>query len=274
MSQELSVVQSKYLTLAADKGFSSFIKLFELSGNPPDIAKALAEKEAYHLAQMIADNEDLAKIPTGALVMEIRKIPLQGVSLDPTLKLAYLLIQDKQKGKVSLEITGRGKAVQAIAQNIIKSINAEPIFEGDELTSHNGLLQIIPKMSATSKVIGGLLTIIWTDGRSTQDVYRQSHIDSWRNRSAKRFKTANTNYTSFNGGMEPGFIQSKMLKHKLDRIGINPFPGAYKKLNPEIINSLPEETTPQVIVDEPEHPTEQPSEQPDDNIEYTDFENL
>jgi recombinational DNA repair protein RecT len=253
MSQELTVVQKNYLTLSSEKGFDAFIKLFELSGNEPAQAKSLAEKEAYHLAQLMSENSDLANIPPSALVMEIRKIPLQGVSLDPTLKLAYLLIQDKSKGKVSLEITGRGKAVQAIAQNIIRSINAEVIFEGDEIGSHNGLLHIIPKMNSKSKVVGGILTIIWSDGRSTQDVFRESHIDSWRNRSAKRFNgKANANYTSFNGGMEPGFIQSKMLKHKLDRVGINPFPGAYKKLRTGQIESLPEETSPSVVVDDAE----------------------
>jgi hypothetical protein len=194
MSQELTVVQKNYLTLSSEKGFDAFIKLFELSGNEPAQAKSLAEKEAYHLAQLMSENSDLANIPPSALVMEIRKIG-----------------------------------------------------------SHNGLLHIIPKMNSKSKVVGGILTIIWSDGRSTQDVFRESHIDSWRNRSAKRFNgKANANYTSFNGGMEPGFIQSKMLKHKLDRVGINPFPGAYKKLRTGQIESLPEETSPSVVVDDAE----------------------
>lgn len=272
MSQELTVVQKNYMAVASQTGFAAFIKLFELSGNEPEQAKALAEKEAYHLAQMMSDNEDLANMPIGALIMEIRKIPLQGVTLDPTLKLAYLLIQDKGKGKVSLEITGRGKAVQAMAQNIIKSVNAEVIFEGDEIISHNGLLKIVPKMNSTAKVCGGILTITWNDERVTQDVFRQSHIDSWKARSAKRFKgTANMNYSSFNGGMEPGFLQSKMLKHKLDRIGINPFPGAYRKLRKEQIENLPDEILADdgVVVVEPETKAESVEEQEHEELDFT-----
>lgn len=284
MSQQLTVVQQNYTVLAAQSGFAAFVKLFELAGNEPEQAKALAEKEAYHLAQMMSDSEDLRNIPPNALVMELRKIPLQGVSLDPTLKLAYLLIQDKQAKKVSLEITGRGKAVQAIAQNIIRGVNAEVIFEGDEVVAHNGLLQIVPDMKGGKKVIGGLLTIIWSDGRATQDVYRQSHIDSWRTRSGKRFgykdrntgevkEKPNVNYTSFNGGMEPGFMQSKMLKHKLDRIGINPFPGAYKKLKIEQIRDLPDENVGSVVVDQPEGDGST-NENTDNNNEFIDYEQL
>ena len=59
--------------------------------------------------------------------MELRKIPLQGVTLDPSLKLANLYISDKAAGKVTLEVTGRGKAVQAIAQNIIRDVDTTVI---------------------------------------------------------------------------------------------------------------------------------------------------
>lgn len=249
MSNQLTVVQSNYLSVADHKGFTAFVKLFELSGNEPEQAQALAEKEAYHLAQLMSDNADLANMPMGSLIMEIRKIPLQGVSLDPTLKLAYLLIQDKDKGKVSLEITGRGKAVQAIAQGIVRSVDAEVFYKGDKFESHKGLLKIIPAMEDGAKVCGGILTITWSDGRVTQEVFRQNHIDGWMRRSAKRFRTANVNYSSFNGGIEPGFMQSKMLKHKLDRIGINPFPGMYKRLSKEQIENLPEDVADAVVVE-------------------------
>lgn len=255
MSNQLTIVQQNYAVIKKETdGFKAFAKLFELAGNNPEYANTLADKEVYHLAQLMSDNPDLAAMPPVALMMEMRKIPLQGVSLDPTLKLAYLLIQDKSAGKVSLEVTGRGKAVQAIAQRLIRDVDTQVIFEGDEIVRENGLNIVIPKFKQGAKVIGGFITITWNDGKVTQDAYNQSHIDSWRTRSGKRFEikyengqrlavprpNPNKNYTSFNGGIEPGFLQTKMLKHKLDRIGINPFPNAYALLNRETIDKLPD----------------------------------
>jgi recombinational DNA repair protein RecT len=238
-NNQLTPVQQSYQQLTANKGAEAFIKLFEISGNPPEQAKVLAEKEIYHLAQLIQNTPDLGLIPPAALMMEIRKIPLQGVTLDPTLSLAYLYIQDKAKGKVSLEISGRGKAVQAIAQNILKSVNTECIFDGDRTDYVNGLVKVIPAFKPHAKVMGGIITLTMADGRIQQEFYRQSHIDSWQKRSAKRFGgSGNPNYMSFEGGIEPGFLQSKMLKHSLSRFGINPFPNAYRKLTQEQMDSL------------------------------------
>lgn len=247
MSQ-LTVVQQNYVTLSQAKGFEEYVKLFEIAGHDPEQAKSLAEKEAWHLSQLMTDSQDLAQANPSSLLMELRKIPLQGVSLDPALKLAYLIVQDKSKGVVRLEITGRGKAVQAIAQNIIKNLDCAIIYEGDttQMGSDN-LLRVIPAFKDKAKVTGGILTITWPDGSKTQEIYRQSHIDSWQSRSAKRngSRGANMNYTSFNGGMEPGFLASKMLKHKLDRIGINPIPVRTARIA-EIANKVPD-------INEPTH---------------------
>lgn len=221
---QLTQVQASYALVSSAKGFDSFVKLFEISGYEPEQAKNLAEKEAYHLAQLLVDSKDLQNMPPASLVMEMRKLPMMGLSLDPSLGLAYLLIQDKGKGKVSLEATGRGRAVQAIAQNIIKNVNVEIIFEGDKVERVNGLLSVTPEFKEKAKVIGGIITIDWPNGKTTQEVFRQSHIESWKARSAKRFGNANANYTSFNGGPEPGFVYSKVLKHKLSRLGINFIP--------------------------------------------------
>lgn len=240
-TQAIGPVQQHAAKITASEGFDAFKKLFELSGNDPEVAKALAEKEAYHLGQLMADNPDLAAVPPAALAMEMRKIPLQGVSLDPALKLAYIQIDDKAQGKVSLQITGRGKAVQGIAQNLIRDVDTQVIFSGDEVVRENGMLCVIPKFKENAPVIGGIITITWKDGRITQDAYNQSHIRSWMGRSAARFRNANKNYTSFNGSIEPGFMQTKMLKHKLDRIGINPFPNAYRVVNRDQIKALPGE---------------------------------
>ncbi len=257
-------MQQQYSVLAAAKGFESFTKLFELAGNEPAQAKVLAEKEAYHLAQLMADNADLASMPPTALMMEMRKIPLQGVSLDPSLKLAYLLVQDKRAGKVELIISGRGKAVQAIAQNIIKNIDVDIIFEGDNTSLDAGLVKIVPTFKASAKVNGAIVTITWSDGRISQKFFRESHINSWKKRSADRFAiryennqklatpipNPNKNYLSFNGGIEPGFMATKALKHTLDRVGINPFPNAYKKLRQEQIDALPDDAGEQVYTED------------------------
>lgn len=240
-NQAITPAQNTLAMIKQSQGFDAFVKLFELSGNEPEIAAALAEKEAYHLSVMMQDNPDLKAIPPAALVMELRKIPLQGVTLDPSLKLANLYISDKAAGKVTLEVTGRGKAVQAIAQNIIRDVDTTVIFEGDEIVRENGINVVIPKFKAGAKVVGGFITIVWGDGRITQDAYNSSHIASWMGRSARRFRQASQNYSSFNGGIEPGFMQSKMLKHKLDRIGINPMPGAYRHINAEKIKAIPED---------------------------------
>jgi recombinational DNA repair protein RecT len=240
-NNQLTPVQQSYMALTANKGAEAFIKLFEISGNPPEQAKALAEKEIYHIAQLIQDNEDLQAIPPAAIMMEVRKIPLQGVTLDPTLGLAYLYVQDKNKGKVSLEVTGRGKAVQAIAQNILKSVTTECIFDGDRTDYVNGLVKVIPAFKAHAKVIGGIITLTLSDGRIQQEFYRQSHIDDWQKRSAKRFGgRVNDNYVNFEGGISGGFLQAKMLKHSLKRFGINPFPNAYRRLTQEQLDALPQ----------------------------------
>ncbi len=257
-TNELTFQQQQYDKLAkAQDGMKAFARLFELAGHSADQARDLAEKEAYHLSQMMCDSEDLRTIATknpAVLLMEMRKIPLLGVSLDPTLKLAFLIVQDKAAGKVQLEVTGRGKVVQAIAQGLVRSVDITIVFEGDEVKSNPaGQLYVVPNFGKqdTAKVTGGWITITWPDGRITQDIYKQSHIENWRKRSEARFRgNANANYQSFNGGIEPGFLGAKMLKHKLDKIGINPFPVKRERLE-EIVKLAPITNEAVVVYSEP-----------------------
>lgn len=250
--QQLTPVQSAFISLqkSSNDGFKAFVKLFEITGLTPEQAEKMAETEAYYLAQLMATTPALSQVSPGSLMMAVRNIPMMGLSLDPTLKLAYLTVQDKNKGLVTFEPTGRGKAVMAIAQNLVSNISTEVIYSGDEVVRENGLMVVIPKFQESAKVVGGILTVTLPNGRITQSVFNASHINGWQNRSSKRFNgTANSNYTSFNGGIEPGFMESKMLKHGLDRIGINP-KGQLRRISPEVIATLPETNEPQVVVEE------------------------
>lgn len=263
MSQELTPIQSQYIALTSAKGYDAFIKIFEVAGHDPDKAKVLAEKESYHLAQLLVNTPDLQQVQPSSLIMEMRKLPMMGLSLDPTLKLAYLYVQDKRRGIVTLEANGRGKAVQAIAQNIISGIETQIVFEGDSIVRENGLNIVVPGFKGAAKVVGGFVNITMPDGRITQTSYNQSHIDSWKSRSAKKFGgSANANYSSFNGGIEPGFMESKMLKHRLDRVGINPMGGAFKAVSREAIERLPVDNTPTVIVEEVDAEEVQATQEP------------
>lgn len=224
----------------APTGFTSLVKLFEHAGNNNDEADNLAKKEVWHLANLVINNNDLQTIHPASLMMELKKVPLMGLTLDPSLKLMQLIIHDKGKGIVALEATGRGKAVQAISQEIIKNVSTKVIMLGDRVDRlPNGALDVTPSFTPNAVVIGGVITLYYDNNRVESFVYDQSHINNWQKRSAARFRgTANKNYTSYNGGMEPGFMETKMLKHRLDKIGINPMPNAYKRVPREVIEKI------------------------------------
>lgn len=228
MGNELTLVQHKYGEIVKSQGFESFEKIYTISGYSSEDAAQLAKKEALHLAQLMTDSEALKEIPAHALVQEMKKLPMMGLSLDPSLKLAYLIISDKKKGRVSLEPSARGMVVQAIDQGVIENISVEVIYDGDATTTTpSGLIKIVPCFNnTTAKVIGAIVNIYY-NGRPEpeQKPYRSSHIDIWRKASEKKFfGKANLNYTSHNGGISPGFMESKCLKHTLSKMGINPLP--------------------------------------------------
>lgn len=64
--------------------------------------------------------------------------------------------------------------------------------------------------------------------------FDKSHFTKWKNASAAKNKgTANANYTSFNGSIDPEFAGTKAIRHGLGKLGTNmnevrrgPIPGA------------------------------------------------
>lgn len=119
------------------------------------------------------------------LVEAIKNVGLTGLSLNPELKLGYLV---PFKGKIKFMASYMGKVDILIRTGVVRSIYAELVYEKDQFTYRkgvNGTLEHTPNVFAKDRgeVVGGYYYAVLTNGEVMYDVMPVERIEEIKNRS-------------------------------------------------------------------------------------------
>ena len=127
---------------------------------------------------------DCARQYPDHLVEAIKNVSLTGLTLNPELKLGYLV---PYKGKVKFQTSYMGKADILIRTGVVKDIYADLVYANDEfsMTKGNaGALTHKPNVFGDrGELLGGYYFAILTSGVVKFDAMPKSRIDEIKNRS-------------------------------------------------------------------------------------------
>lgn len=248
---QLKVDELKQLTpsqvLEYPKVEQKFITMYNgIHGS--DRGELIYNKEKANYQKLITENKDLKECTPISIYLSFLDIAINGLSLDSTggKQHCYLIPRNSKSGRkddrgydiyekrVTVSVTGYGELTMRMRVGQIKyADNPVVVFEGDTFIPEldaNGAKKITYKANvprpATAKVVGAFIRIIRMDGSVDYqwllegDIARLSHYSAknnsyWKD-GQKVVGKANELFTSFNEGIDPGFLEAKMIKHAFD----------------------------------------------------------
>lgn len=119
------------------------------------------------------------------LVEAIKNVGLTGLSLNPELRLGYLV---PYKGKIKFQSSYMGKIDILIRTGVVKDIYAELVYEKDTFVYRkgvNGTLEHTPNVFAKDRgqIVGGYYYAVLANGQVKYDVMPSARIEEIKNRS-------------------------------------------------------------------------------------------
>lgn len=207
-------------------------------------------KEKANYQKLISESKDLKECTPISIYLSFLDIAINGLSLDNTggRTHCYLIPRNTKTGRkdsnnrdiyekrVTVSVTGYGELTMRMRAGQIKyADNPVVVFEGDTFIPEldaNGAKKITYKAAvprpATARVVGAFIRIIRMDGSVDYqwllegDIARLSHYSAknnsyWDKDTKQRvIGEANELFSSFNGSIDPGFLEAKMIKHAFD----------------------------------------------------------
>lgn len=152
------------------------------------------QKECNFAAQAMLNNPYLiecAKAYPQHFIAALKNVVLTGMTLNPTLKLAYLV---PYKGKVELTPSYMGKCSFAVNTGLVKDIYAMLVYRGEKFTFRkgvNGTLEHEPNPWVDHKredLLGGYWFAVLSNGTFKYDVMPVADIEKIRKRSPSVLK--------------------------------------------------------------------------------------
>ncbi|WP_321331820.1 recombinase RecT [uncultured Bacteroides sp.] len=209
------------------------------------MGRQIYEKEVFNFQKVLRENPSVAECSKMSLYGCFLDMAVNGLSLDNTSHPhCYLIPRNVKTGhkdannrdiyekRANVSVTGYGELTMRMRCGQIKyADNPVVIYEGDifSVGLDNGVKKItysakIPRIS--TKVIGAFIRIVRTDGSEDYqwllegDIQRLANYsarsnDYWKDGQKIQGK-ANALYTSNLSGIDPGFLENKMIKHAFD----------------------------------------------------------
>lgn len=215
-----------------------------------DRGELIYNKEKANYQKLISENKELKTCSPLSIYLSFLDIAINGLSLDSTggKQHCYLIPRSSKTGRkdgnnkdvyekrVTVSVTGYGELTMRMRAGQIKyADNPVVVFEGDTFIPEldaNGAKKITYKANvprpATAKVIGAFIRIIRMDNSVDYqwllegDIVRLSQYSSrnnakWDDNLKRKVDgPANELFFSFNGSIDPGFLEAKMIKHAFD----------------------------------------------------------
>lgn len=198
-----------------------------------DEAQSVYDKEALYYKKAVLDNDKLKNSTRISLYGAFLELAIQGLSIQPGSKSEAFLeargvkIGKEQNGRdiyvdtAYLRITAYGELNLRIKSGqIVRMYNPIVIYEGDHFqptTDERGrlIVQYQPEIPRKSNVIiGGYVCIQLPGGDLDFKWLLQDDIARLK-KYATNGSYTNALYTKENGGIDPGFLEAKIIKHAM-----------------------------------------------------------
>ena len=214
---ELPVLQQRFVAL-----------LQKTRGADQNMAQMIFEQERYHFMRQISNSPQLKECETLSLYGCFMDCAVNGLSFDPSKKLAYIIPGNVNIGskdhpiwtkRATLEATPYGElAIRIQNQQIKYADNPVVVYEGDtfEPSVENGVTTVNYKLNVNhgTKIIAAFIRLVRIDGTLEYKWLLESDWKRLEAYSAKKNRgKANELYSSYNGNIDPGFLCAKVLKH-------------------------------------------------------------
>ncbi len=245
-----------------------FVQLFNNIHGVKD-GQMFYEKEKHSFIKLITETPALQQCSRFSLFCIFLDIAVNGLSLDNTggRPLCYVISRNTKTGRkdngrdvyekrANLMISGYGELVMRQRAGQLKYVdNPVIIYEGDyfepslvngkKVVSYKG---VNPRVS--NRIVGAFIRIVRNDGSEDFSWMLESDIDrlkrysekgnSYWDADKKKMVTGDANalYSSHGGGVDPGFLEAKMIKHAFD---------AYPKVRTGNFTALETQEQPQAI---------------------------
>lgn len=157
--------QARQLVSRAKQGFESV-------GNSDEF-----NREAQFAIQILSENDYLRKCTPDSIRNAVVNIALCGVTLNPALKLAYLV---PRKGKCTLDISYMGMIELTLNSGLVKDINADVICANDEFDYEKGTNQFLRHKVASKNrgnMIGAFAIATLQNGSTHFEIITADEID-------------------------------------------------------------------------------------------------
>lgn len=195
-------------------------------------AEVIYNKEVIYYKQALNSNERLKSCTKISLYSSFLEIAIQGLSIQPGAKsLCYLDVRSAKVGEswistCKLVLTTYGELELRIKSGqIVAMLNPIVVYEGDHFqprTNQNGEIYVdyaakIPR--ASNKIIACWVRIAVPGGINDFKWLLQDDIDRLAKcsepKSGENKGKPNALYKSVNGGIDPGFLEAKTIKHAM-----------------------------------------------------------
>ncbi len=142
------------------------------------------ERESGYALQIFHNNEYLGKMDPVSIVTAIANVALTGLTLNPELRLAYLV---PRKGKLYFNSSYQGKREILMRAGVVKDVWANLVFENDEFSVEDGTYrQLIHRprfFGERGNLMGGYWMAVLKNGEKPFGVMPLSRINEIKARS-------------------------------------------------------------------------------------------
>ncbi len=216
---------------------ANFIRTYsKIHGKSESDAEMVYEREAMYYKKALSGNARLKECTKLSLYSVFLEIAINGLSIQPGSKSeAYLESRGVKTGGTKenpsysqvafLRITAYGELnLRIMAGQIIRMMNPVVVYEGDRFqptTNDRGelIVKYEPKIPRQSKkIIGCWVRIQLPDGSSDFKWILEDDIERLKKYSIPNYgenRNPNALYISENGGIDPGFLEAKTIKHAM-----------------------------------------------------------
>jgi len=216
---------------------ANFIRTYsKIHGKSEADATMVCEREAMYYKKALSSDGKLKECTKLSLYSVFLEIAINGLSIQPGSKSeAYLEARGVKTGGTKenpvysqtayLRITAYGELnLRIMAGQIIRMMNPVVVYEGDHFqptTNDRGelIVKYEPKIPRQSKkIVGCWVRIQLPDGSSDFKWLLEDDYDRLKKYATTQTRTGsytNPLYSSENGGIDPGFLEAKTIKHAM-----------------------------------------------------------
>lgn len=219
---------------------SRFIQLLvKTRGLEKNHAEMVFNQERYHFLRQVSSSPSLRECETLSLYGCFMDCAVNGLSFDPSKKLAYIIPSNVNVGtkdqpqwtkRAALEASPYGElAIRMVQKQLRYADNPVVVYEDDifEPIEENGVKMVNYRLNIKhgAKIVAAFIRLVRSDGTIDYKWFLEPDWKRLEAASAKKNRgTANALYTSNAGQIDVGFLEAKLLKHAFRSMPkVNPF---------------------------------------------------